>query len=507
MKKKAFTLSALLLILVLISINCETSMDIKNQNNPDMNRILFTSRDYEDLIGGAFLDFWTAWMKGNHPVRARSFLGDNLTTSWCTEVYGLLKEPREPFNNNNNSVNEQPWKYTYRAISAANDGLNAVRNGIIVEESIRSEAYARFIQGISYGALGMFFDKAFIIDETVDIEKYDPQFVPWNELILTGIDYLEQCIDLCDNSFTTPDSWINGFPMTNVYLKELCHSLIARFLATSPRTSTGRASVDWNSVLQHLDQGITEDFAPEGDDEYWYSQVMYQSNWNGWDVVSNRLHGPSDTSENYENWLATPVHQRREFLNYSSDRRITGSVDDPMSDGKYVEYLDTQFYPPNRGTYFYSSYIWTKHSYHYPVAVGPMPYFNMAEMDMLRAEALMRTGGSRAQIAELINKTRVGIGEMPPLDGSEPDIDLWKALCYEKRIETIGSEPGINLWDYRGWSDFDFLHIPSGTLVHFPIPNNELEILRMDYYTFGGTGNTDTTPSVKDEKHAINCIK
>ncbi len=288
--------------------------------------------------------------------------------------------------------------------------------------------------------------------------------------------------------------------MTNVYLKQLCHSLIARFLAVSPRNTSERSAVNWIEVMSHIEQGIIEEFAPQGDGAGWYSSLIWNTNRQGWTKVDNKLHGPSDVSGNYENWLAEPVSNRWNFDNYSIDRRVTGSNDDPTSDGKYIYYDSGQFFRANRGTHHFSNYHWKKHSYHYPEESGPMPFLTVVEMDMLKAEALMRTGGSKTEVAELINKTRVGIGEMPPLTGNEPDSEIWKWLFYEKRIETLGTASGLEWFDIRGCYDlfdpwFDFV---DGTLEHFPIPGSELEIMNMDNYTFGGVDDIICDcPSVK----------
>ncbi len=409
--------------------------------------------------------------------------------------------PRLPYNNSptytRRNFTRDPWRYTYRAISTANDALRALNNGSInLPEELRARAYLKFVQGISYGSLGLFFDKGVLIDENTNLEKYEVELHSHRQLLVTGLGFLEDCIVLCDNSFTTPSNWINGFPMTNDYLKQLCHSLIARFISVSPRTAGERQAVNWAEVINHIDQGITLDFAPEGNDAAWWNDLLWQSNRFGTNA-DNKLHGPSDISGNYEKWRAAPLDERYNFDNYSNDRRVTGSNDDPKSDGKYMRYNNEQYFRASRGTYSFSNYKWTKHSYHYPRQFGPMPFLTVVEMDMLRAEALMRTGGSRAEVAELVNKTRVGIGEMPPLTGSEPDLEIWKWLCYEKRIETLGSASGLEWFDYRGWTNFEFLDIPPGTLVHFPVPGVELEIMMKENYTFGGAGNPGTTPSVK----------
>ncbi len=273
------------------------------------------------------------------------------------------------------------------------------------------------------------------------------------------------------------------------------------------RTNSEREAVDWEVVVSHIDQGITEDFAPEGDDNFWWHPIQYSSNWNGWYVVDNKLHGPSDTSNNYNNWLATPFEEKTHFINHSSDRRITGNISG-TSDGKYFYYQESQSHYASRGTYVWSRYRFDKFDYQYPSSYGSMPHLTKTEMDMLKAEAFLRGygGGTKADVAELINRTRVPIGEMEPLDGTESNLDLWKWMCYEKRIETMMT--GISYYDYRGWADLlvngeHVVHVPEGTILHWPVPGKELEILMEDNYTFGGIGQPGATYSLKKSNVSV----
>ena len=107
-----------------------------------------------------------------------------------------------------------------------------------------------------------------------------------------------------------------------------------------------------------------------------------------------------------------------------------------------------------------------------------MTTFKTAEIDLMVAEGLLRTGGSRTQVATLINKTRVSRGQLRPLTGLEADTELWKWMKYEKMVETFGTGGGLPWFDRRGWDE-----LVSGTLLHFPVPGKELEILLQSYYT------------------------
>ncbi|MFC1564574.1 hypothetical protein ACFL6G_06525 [candidate division KSB1 bacterium] len=422
----------------------------------------------------------------------------------------LSREPRQALINNSSygyrGVFNDAWYDNYEVISMVNDALVKIDEGMEFgspgsTDTERAKAFALFSQGLSYGYLGLYFDKAIIVPADTDLEDFQPEFATYGQIVDYGIGLLNECISICTQyDFTLPSTWINGLSLTNHDIIRLCHSFIARYMVYKARTNTERQAVDWDMVISHIDQGIIEDFAPEGDDNNWWHPLQYGSNWNGWFVVDNKIHGPSDTSGNYQHWLDTPVENRVDFINYSSDRRVTGGISG-VTDGKYFNYINNQFLYASRGTYHWSRYIFNKFEYHYPGAYGPMPHMTIPEMDMLKAEAYLRGcgGGTNADAAELINKTRVPIGEMEPLTGSESDLELWRWMCYEKRMETHLT--GISYYDYRGWADLTVdgetvIHVPAGTPVHFPVPAKELEILMEDNYTFGGVGLPGATPSL-----------
>jgi hypothetical protein len=123
----------------------------------------------------------------------------------------------------------------------------------------------------------------------------------------------------------------------------------------------------------------------------------------------------------------------------------------------------------------------------------------VTEMDLIRAEALVRLGRA-AEAVPLINKTRVANGQLPPvtIDGppDEPGCvprkympgltqgqcgSLWDALRYEKRIEMAGVDPTVAYFDARGWQT-----LVENTFVHFPVPGREREIQERPIYTYGG---------------------
>ena len=151
-----------------------------------------------------------------------------------------------------------------------------------------------------------------------------------------------------------------------------------------------------------------------------------------------------------------------------------------------------------RGTYYASFYLHTRYGWLTPYqadSYGMAPWLTVTEMNLLRAEALIRL--RQAGAADLINLTRVGRGGLPP--ATDADNDLMDKLIYEKRIENMYLCGGCAFFDRRGFGPHSDTRgtpigthhqgLVEGTPVHWPIPARELESLGLTLYTYGGTGN------------------
>lgn len=243
---------------------------------------------------------------------------------------------------------------------------------------------------------------------------------------------------------------------------------------------------------------------------------------NTWARADYKMIGPSDTSNSapdcqgdasgddgkiscYKEWINTSVADRLPYVTESPDRRIQGP-EGPKDHGTMFDFVGTALtaFPPSRGTYHYSDRTLTRYQYHPenqgPSSGEPLTLLTKPEMDLLKAEAMLHTGGDMGTVAELINNTRVERGGLPPAEASDPvgsmsdppnptpgyptdEPTLWSMLKYEFHIETTSSSAGVNFGARRGWGD-----LPEGTPLHFPIPEQELNTLEKQVYTFGGVG-------------------
>jgi hypothetical protein len=344
------------------------------------------------------------------------------------------------------------------------------------------------------------------------------------------------------NTFTLPSTtaeWIPGMTMTNTQLARLIHTYIARFMAYTPRTAAERAAVNWAEVITHIDQGITSDFAPVGTpgimSSTYKNRIARQRTTTPSDFarVDYMLVGPADQSQGFINWFNTVPASRQPFKMTVTDRRIDGvatwnrttkawdgtppstcaNVPSPTSTsrpvascGLYMGFHDeVAFFNPGRGTYLRSYYFYHRWGRGTSFENGPIPIITVTEMKLLKAEALIRLGRPEEAIP-LINETRTTFGGLPAVDingapGTAPDCvprrisgacgNLWDALRYEKRIETLGLTGGLPYYDARGWGT-----LVENTMIHFPMPVVDIELLMGAdaVYTFGGGGPGSAPP-------------
>jgi hypothetical protein len=492
-----------------------TDLDTENLTDPDLERVLTNPGDVESMIASSWVPFWT-YNQGNAAnfnVAASVMAHELTTTVGNFSSLELSREPRTWAYNNHPAygerwLNQAPWYSLYGAITSANDGLRLIDGGMrmregtgatAVDNTPRARAFAKFTQGILYAHMAKLFDQGPVVTEDDDIT--DPNalvFKPHTEMQATGIAALTEAAAIASaNSFTIPDTWINGLEIPSQELARIAHSYIARSLAYTARTPAERAAVNWNQVITHLDQGIIQDHAPIA--ETGRINALFRAyTQHAWFWADYRVIGPGDVSGRYQQWINAPPQDRTRFIIESPDARIAGA-NRTTDVGTYFHYDPAQgVLNPDRGLYNWSFYRVRIRPNTPSLALylhGPQPLMSMVEMDLLRAEAYIRTNRP-ADAAALINKTRVANGNLPPVTASGVPAgadcvprknsgacgDLMDAMMYEKNIETLGIVAGRAWWDRRGWGT-----LAPGTMTQLPVPGRELETLLMPMYTFGGS--------------------
>lgn len=509
-------------ILSISAVGCQ-DLAVENPNNPDRTIAFAQPGDVVNLISDTFEDYFLAIQSCNAGAFFYSTIADENSSSWANwGMRDMSSEPRIAWDNASTysragSV-RNPWAWNYGGISNTNDGLQAIAraeeeesadNNIFTRDEHDTnalKAFAKMNQGLMHGSLSLIYDQAFVFDETVDLENDELELRPYMEVNQEAIRMLEEARAIASSNDFMIEGWIWGLTLNSQDMVRLINSFIARFTVQVARNEAERAAVDWNQVIGLVDSGISADFAPIDNESgsIYDCLKFYGQNGTTWSRADYRTIGPADESGGYDDWLSKPLRERLVFDITTSDRRIVGSPTDPTVDGADFEYQGTNGpFPIARGPYHFSSHNHKRYQYYNDnTAVGAMPHLIVTELDMYKAEALLRTSGSTATVAELINKTRVTRGMMNPASGTDPvgsssddqshldSASLWAKLKHERRIETFQTAAGLAYFDDRGLGD-----LVTGTPIHFPVPGQELETLGLQNYTFGGVGGTGGAPT------------
>jgi len=515
--------------LTLIAASCQ-DLNVVNPNRPDAARATAQPVTTESFVATSFRTWWPVAGHDDYPAWAFSTMAREMTSGFAD--FGQLElssEPRQSWNNSpvnaRRQVNEQPWYQLYRTISAANDVVGAIDRGLVIESAARTaraKAMGKFMQGISYGYLGLYFDKGALIDETTKLDTLTgkvPTFVDYKVVTTFGIKQLDAAIATA-NAQPTMTFPVDNFlyqSLTKDQFVQLANSFAARLLVYSARSREERAAVNWADVIRRVDAGIQTDFAPTAQPDVFFddwkrliARLRTAGRPSDFGRPSYWLVGPADSTDGWKNWVATPNDSRVAFQMRTKDRRIQGTTG-PASVGKYMGYNLNNIFQAARGTYRFSHYFYKRNGVDLTYQTGPQVAMTVTEMDLLKAEALIRLGRA-TEAVPLINKSRVANGELPPVTVDGPPNgpgcvprkeaggcgSLWDALRYEKSIEGAGVNGVVAFFDARGWRT-----LPEGTPIHFPIPGRELQTLQLPLYTFGGPGGQGSAPARDPERCPI----
>src|SRR5688500_2242375 len=263
-----------ILSLALLLTACQ-DLTVTNPNRPDARRATSQPGATEAFIASSFRKWWQVAGHDDYPSWSFSTMAWEVTSGFAD--FGQLElsaEPRSAWNNSpvnaRNNVSEEPWYELYGANSAVTDAIVAINDGLIITDTAttrRDKAFAKFMQGVSHGYLGLYFDSAFVVDERLDLDTITvPKLQPYPVVIQAAIAMLDSAIVIANatTNFTLPSSNFFFTTMTRDQFVRLANSFAARLMVYSARTRAERAAVDWNGVITRVNAGITADFAPIG---------------------------------------------------------------------------------------------------------------------------------------------------------------------------------------------------------------------------------------------------
>jgi hypothetical protein len=412
--------------------------------------------------------------------------------------YGMLDmsaEPRIYLNNTPSYAYHQNyrnyWRNMYGVLTSANNVVRAVNNGMQIgtngSETQMVKGMGYFMQGLGNGYIGLVYDKGLASDENTDYGTLKAS--SYTESIAMAVQQLEKAIVVFDNNtFVLPSEWINGNAFTNKDMSKLAHSFIARLLVYSPRNTAESTAINWQKVLDHAKLGITQDFNIQGDGNLatskwmsWYKYYMARASWG---KVDMRIVHLMDNNQPAHFPDAGITSLPNGGVMISADARAT-------SDYQFNSYNIR----PERGLYRWSSYRYKRlDSYINANFYAPIIMMRKAENDLFIAEAYSRLSQFTSAKNTINAGTRVTRGNLPVV--TEDPTQIKNAIFYERQIELPLTGMGIEFFDMRRNG-----LLQDGSLLHFPIPAQQLEIMAEPFYTYGGLNPQFGTP---DKDVAIN---
>ena len=371
---------------------------------------------------------------------------------------------------------------------------------------------------------------------------------PRAELRDAAIAQLDHAATLAaQTDFSVAPATLFGVPSgpryTSAQMVQIIRTFEAELLAMYPRTAAENAAVNWAAVVNYAKDGISSgtpfDFeAYQGN----FTQSGYSDFFSGieqWgnDYTTTRI----DTrvarllsTTQQDPWPGGAGNPRpADALGqpiggvYGVDKRLGdgcfGTKANQFGEGECVATPNsgTDFmwspaadFPASRGQFHQSNIGYIR--YHCLVSgfpdcssgAGNFVILSKYANDLLWAEGLLRTTGPSATVAQLINNSHVGRGGLPPVSGADTKENLLKALYYEWHAELVSMSPD-HFWNARRltttnlipappnpWATNQQTYEPEGPYVwnplwgnsprSMPIPAKDLNLLRLEIYTFGG---------------------
>lgn len=472
-----------LLIVFAFSLSGCGIPEVENPNDPDFETVYSRSQNVRSRAA-SLLNSWFMTLH-NYDGMALPLLAaaDAGTSSW-NYGYRYSMEPRTEFDNHPSSPyashTEGYYLSLYVTLSEANDILRVLKNKELdfsPSEAAMTESVTRFVQGICLGYLGLVYDRVFMVTDETELSATPDSPSPWKEVIGAAVSCLDRAAHVCSTgNFTIPSAWLPGEPWNNEEFGRLASSFAARMLVYGSRNKADDLDTDWERVYGYASKGIEKDFAPLADDVNWYSSYHSYANFSGFtatDMYVVNMMDPAMPSRwvDETTWdiLPVPVTSHKDGVD---DRIFTD-----------FQYLNSCSFYPERGYYHFTCYRCKRFDQYLQTRTGPMPEFRKVENDYLLAEAAARTGRLQ-EAADIINaSTRVTRGGLPFVPAEMESI--LEAIHHERMVELMSSGFGIQFFQMRKEN-----MLQPGSPLHYPIPGSQLEINKMNYYTFGGETGT-----------------
>ncbi len=508
-------------VLAAMAVSGCNSLDVANPNAPDAKRALSDPAALEAVAGGTMRTWFNAYdgCEGNCVLVTQAQTFSASWNNWNMNFYSSIdadgKRLTRPWQNDPAAAGrtsmEVPWVGMYAAISSATDVLKAIRiNKAVINnasDTKRSETVAELMLGAGLSYIALNYDKGYIVDENAD-----PAALTYSnrkQMRDAAVAKLQSAAALATaNTFTTPASWTNGVAYSNVQIAKIANTLAAITLAYYPRTAAEAGTVDWAKVATLTSSGMSSgtpvDFVFVGDGcvAWCHEMLVWFDGFDGGRVhtrVANML-DPTTQQTPYPaggNPVPNSPDKRLGDGSFGDASIVSGFGTNPKTSkaGTDFVYSRDEIFRPSRGSYHQSNIGYIRYDLsglQDPSGIyggyGPAPVVTATQNDLLQAEALIRSGGSLATAATLINKTRVTRGGLAAATAGDGVAGLTTKLGYEMEVELLGLGPAPYYWRRRTDG------LIAGTPHEMPVPAKELGVKGEALYTWGGTGAAQSTP-------------
>ncbi len=479
-------------ILAIVAGSC-ADLQVENLNNPDTRRVLATADDLKSVMGGAFVNLYTPF--GRSAANTSTYYanthmewtGDYITmTNNFRAFWSQFKvEPRPQFNNTlgfpDRDLSGRPFAVWYAAISSANDVIRAVETegkqiGPNGSENQMVLASAYFCKAMAYGYLANTFDRAYIMNPDTDPKAV--KLVPYGEVMQEAQRLFDRTIDIASrNTFTFPANFINTTqPLNSDRLTRLCRTYAANFLVQNARNRAENTQVDWARVGTLTANGMREDYQINVDYANWHNSLQTIASLNWYWRTDHRIIR-----------LMDPSYPKR----FPAQASVASIPEAKSADARLKLYFTYEtslaFFRADRGPQLRSHYRFSRYDYFAEgTKPGPSPILFAYTNDLLRAESAAMRGQLSEAITILNAGKRVTVGKLEPLPASASRETVLETIFAERDIELTLTDYGIHFKDLRRRDG-----LQKGTILHFPVPVDELSVFGTTPYSYGGELSSD----------------
>ena len=523
------------LLIAFVAGACSDALTAANYNNPDVERVFQQPASIEQTLGS-----------GYQVCRNRDKTADMHAqmATMSLESYSQLGNfnmglrgaiPRSPILNNKSAEQGlngwfSDWSRAGRLQANALKQLDAVKEerGTALSSAaadLRARSMGFLNMACNLGWLALAYDSAGIIDHTMESD-FVPELSGYQDVGAAAIAFLDSAVAQASTAgsdgtggFPTNAGWFSGTTLSKDRFIQLARSWRARLRAGIARTPAERDAVNWALVAADAEAGLQADLTVTvGASTGWNLGVQASTFFQdaGWSQLSPFIYGFGDTSGAYDTWLSTTLVSRNgEFLIVTPDLRfpqgttLAAQRAASPEPGSYTgfPYIKNRSGAGSPGDPWGTSY-YEHHRLKYirnNSSTGTYPEFLKAEVDLLAAEAYLRTGDIPKALAKInISRTRAGLpaavgtaltdvapggASCVPRVPAAPTFTttscgtLMEVMKWEKRMELAYIGTGAWFFDSRGWGD-----LVKDTPLMYPVPVPELDARLKPYYNLGGGG-------------------